>query len=100
MHVIIFLYSEDGTGGDVFCLMFEIADKHNFLLPKFVIGSGITIINPVMEGDWAGITTLRSASPCISGPVNNSCHIPVPFPNSVSLSHNSTNSDVILCLVC
>jgi hypothetical protein len=68
----------------VFCVLFEIADKNNFLLSNFSIGSGITMINPVMEGEWAGIHVLRSSSPCISGPANDIPYVPDPFPNTVS----------------
>jgi hypothetical protein len=49
---------EDGEGGKVFIVIVD--DMSNFELSRMMIGSGITIVKPQLECEWAGIRNVST----------------------------------------
>ena len=68
----------------MFGLIFLLNDKENFQLSNLRIGCGIAVVNPQLEGEWAGMRVLWTPEPCLRGPENWEKHIPSPLPESVS----------------
>jgi hypothetical protein len=77
--------SEAGEGGNVFAVIFNTEDKTIFGLSRMAIGSGIVIVKPQLEGEWAGIRIVSTPEPCLPGRQNWSGFFPDPFPESVSI---------------
>ena len=50
---------EQGKGGNVFGnvfgILFKMDDRGNFAMSPIVVGGGIIVINPQLEGEWAGM---------------------------------------------
>jgi hypothetical protein len=57
------MFSEDGEGGNVFAVVFNMEDKTIFGLSRMTIGSGIVIVKPQLEGEWAGIRIVSTPEP-------------------------------------
>ena len=77
--------SSSGETGEVFALVFHFADKESFALSPILMGQGITIVRPQIEGTWAGMTVVWSPEPCLPGPINWSPWLAIPIPDTVSV---------------
>jgi hypothetical protein len=84
MAYVIFPSREEGDSGDVFGLLYNANDRNNFALSPIAVGGGIIIINPQLEGEWAGMRMVWSPEPCLPTPVNWQSFVPNPFPDTVS----------------
>ena len=50
---------------------------------KVTVGEDITILKPVLEGEWVGIKIYTSPKPCIQIATDYTPFLPVPFPETV-----------------
>jgi hypothetical protein len=78
------MHKENGTSGTVFSLLFGPHDKDNFALSSIIIGQGIVIIKPSLEGEWIGMRVVSSPEPTLLNEPNWNMFIPGPFLETVS----------------
>lgn len=76
--------SEKGARGKVFRIVFNIDDKPNFALSQLVVGAGIVVVKPQLEGVWIGMRVFSTPEPCLPGQPNWTAFVPQPFPDNVS----------------
>jgi hypothetical protein len=55
-----------------------------FKQSSIILGQGIIILNPLLEGEWGGSVIVSSPEPCVPRDADWSPNIPDPFPESVS----------------
>ena len=80
------VFSEHGDNtGDVFAVLFNADDRQRFQISNIVIGQGIIIIKPQLEGEWRGIQIVHTPEPCLPGDTNWMPFLPTPFPDRVSI---------------
>lgn len=83
MHLCV--YSENDTTGKVYALLFQPADKLLFQLSAMVIGHGLLIVKPQLDGVWAGLKIFTSSEPCLINAPNMELHLQYPFPDKVTI---------------
>lgn len=83
-NFIPFPFRETGSTGTVFALLFDKTQTVMFQQSPVVIGQGLQILNPVLEGEWAGGVIVSSPEPCLARDADWSTYVPDPLPQSVS----------------
>jgi hypothetical protein len=88
---VFLINRESGETGDVFALLYHTnpGDKERFALSQFVIGKGVTIVKPQLEGEWHNMPIIWSPEPCLDSSTNWDAFLPTPFPELVSHIFNS-----------
>lgn len=79
------IFSESGECGNVFAVLFHnnAGDRQKFALSQSVVGQGIQIVKPQLEGMWSNMCIIWSTDPMLPSDVNRSGFVPKPFPESV-----------------
>lgn len=85
VRVSVYVFSERGESGNVFGLIFNgnSGDREHFALSRLVIGRGLLVVKPQLEGMWCNMPVVWSPDPCLESPTNWSAFVPTPFPESV-----------------
>jgi hypothetical protein len=78
-------------GGTVFGLLFATNDKEKFALSEIVMGEGLIVIKPVLEGEWFGMRVLSSPEPSLTEVPSWDRYLPLPFPDTVSALSGNNN---------
>jgi len=65
-------------------VLFKREDHTNFNLSPVVVGGGIIVIKPQLEGEWAGMRVVWSPEPCLPNNANWEPFVPNPIPDTVS----------------
>jgi len=71
--------------GDVSAVLFNADYRQRFQLSNIVIGQGIIVVKPQLEGEWRGIQIVHTPEPCLPGDTNWRPFLSSPFPDRVSI---------------
>jgi hypothetical protein len=82
--MILFINREKGETGEVFALLFNNnAGDERDLLYRICVGSGITVVNAQLQGEWCEMRIIWSPEPCLDG-VSLNAFVPNSLPECVS----------------
>lgn len=84
MIMLSYVLSEnDNDGGIVFAVIFENGARETFAMSTVVIGEGVMVVKPLLEGEWNGIRIFSTQEPCLSIVRKWKPFIPMPMPETV-----------------